>query len=402
MKNSNNNNMTNQTNKENQTNDSIAVQRGAIGVGGMVAGVGLATLLTPTVSKAESGSESNEPKTTTEAINTDAAFDNTDYSNTSFSDAFAQARKANGPGAYFKHEGGLYNTYYTEEWNDMTEQQKLSFKDSLVSDENFGQHYDKNFVYGKVVTPKSVPTTTKTQKEIDTNGDGIADVIMKDIDGDGDLEIYKVDLNHDGNWDIEHGTELMNAKGTVSGQSPKESDAHITIDVKVKVEKGDNSEETKLQNSQNESDMGLTNGENNDASKKNVVKNEDVIVEPKEELQPMQGTMDTNMDGHVDAIGIDTDRDNYADIITIDTDYNGVIDTYMFNEDNDPAIDVAAFDILEDGLDGNDIFEEVDREVPMDSFENLEEMPADIFNSEIYEASNDSEFSLADVTPEII
>ena len=45
----------------------------------------------------------------------------------SFSEAFAAARAEVGPGGAFEWRGGLYGTYYAEEWNNMTAEQKAEY-----------------------------------------------------------------------------------------------------------------------------------------------------------------------------------------------------------------------------------------------------------------------------------
>ena len=45
----------------------------------------------------------------------------------SFGEAFAMARAEVGAGGVFRWHGGIYNTYYQEEWNTMTHEQKQDF-----------------------------------------------------------------------------------------------------------------------------------------------------------------------------------------------------------------------------------------------------------------------------------
>ena len=47
--------------------------------------------------------------------------------NQSFGQAFAAARAEVGPGGVFYWHGGIYNTYYAEEWNSMTHAEKNDF-----------------------------------------------------------------------------------------------------------------------------------------------------------------------------------------------------------------------------------------------------------------------------------
>lgn len=45
-----------------------------------------------------------------------------------FSDAFAQARQQVGPGGVFEYNGRLYGTYYADEWNNMTSQERADYQ----------------------------------------------------------------------------------------------------------------------------------------------------------------------------------------------------------------------------------------------------------------------------------
>lgn len=51
--------------------------------------------------------------------------------NMSFSDAFAAARAQVGAGGVFEWHGGVYGTYYANEWNAMTAEQKEAFAESV-------------------------------------------------------------------------------------------------------------------------------------------------------------------------------------------------------------------------------------------------------------------------------
>lgn len=49
----------------------------------------------------------------------------------SFSEAFSTARAEVGPGGVFEWRGNVYNTYYAEEWNNMSEEDKSEFVNHL-------------------------------------------------------------------------------------------------------------------------------------------------------------------------------------------------------------------------------------------------------------------------------
>lgn len=49
----------------------------------------------------------------------------------SFEDAFAEARAEVGPGGVFHWNGGVYGTYYEDEWNAMTEEERQEWAESV-------------------------------------------------------------------------------------------------------------------------------------------------------------------------------------------------------------------------------------------------------------------------------
>lgn len=65
----------------------------------------------------------------------------------SFSQAFAEARAQVGPGGVFEWHGRAYGTYYKDEWDSMTTEQKHDFQASIdykdvLSDDSVAQHYN--------------------------------------------------------------------------------------------------------------------------------------------------------------------------------------------------------------------------------------------------------------------
>ena len=48
-----------------------------------------------------------------------------------FQDAFAQAREQVGPGGVFEYNGRIYATYYAEEWNEMSPQERVEFQSKV-------------------------------------------------------------------------------------------------------------------------------------------------------------------------------------------------------------------------------------------------------------------------------
>lgn len=143
----------------------------------------------------------------------------------SFNEAFAAAREEVGPGGVFEWNGGVYGTYYANEWNDMTPEQQAEFGNRVS--------------YGPTTTtanhetnePAATGTTTATTAEAHPGTEespevvyveqsannpaedevqivGINDTTLEDgsviivaqIDANGQ-EVFVVDIDHDGIFD---------------------------------------------------------------------------------------------------------------------------------------------------------------------------------------------------------
>lgn len=77
-------------------------------------------------------------------IYSDAPFSDAVTDDMSFSEAFGAARRDIGPGGFFEWKGETFNTYYKEEWDDLSKEEQNEFyasvddnhsKDDMVSEE---------------------------------------------------------------------------------------------------------------------------------------------------------------------------------------------------------------------------------------------------------------------------
>lgn len=130
-------------------------------------------------------------------IEQDLIISATDYNDLSFDQAFASARKDLGSGEAFLWNGDVYNTYYAEEWNEMTEEAQEEFLATVDLNTTIEEELD--------VT------------NIDIDNDGVAEIMLEDIDNDGVLDVKSVDLNNDGNLDVIHGV-ATNPDNTMTSQ----------------------------------------------------------------------------------------------------------------------------------------------------------------------------------------
>lgn len=166
--------------------------------------------------------------------------------NASFSQAFADARAQVGPGGVFEWHGRVYGTYYKDEWDNMTTEQKHEYQASIdykdvISDESMAQHHndmaqhnathhDSNVHHTSYHTQETTakPETVNDSQDVsseevdvqvlevgqtDLNGDGIPEnaavlevngheVLIVDIDQDGIADAALCDVDNDGQVEI--------------------------------------------------------------------------------------------------------------------------------------------------------------------------------------------------------
>lgn len=166
--------------------------------------------------------------------------------NVSFSQAFADARAQVGPGGVFEWHGRVYGTYYKDEWDNMTAEQKHEYQASIdykdvISDESMALHHNDmaqhnatqhesnvhHTSYHNQETTAQPETVENSQNEsseevdvqvlevgqTDLNGDGIPEnaavlevngheVLIVDIDQDGIADAALYDVDNDGQVEI--------------------------------------------------------------------------------------------------------------------------------------------------------------------------------------------------------
>lgn len=119
-----------------------------------------------------------------------------------FAGAFSSARAEVGAGGLFEWNGDLYNTYYKEEWDALTEDQQNEYLESM-GDETLIVDTDNVNEDGSVeytIEGHDIRVT------MDTDADGTDDVFLVDIDDDGQLDIV---IDRDGNGIIDGSDDIM-------------------------------------------------------------------------------------------------------------------------------------------------------------------------------------------------
>lgn len=140
----------------------------------------------------------------------------------SFSKAFADARAQVGPGGAFEWRGHVYSTYYEEEWNNMSAQERAEYQSKIdyrtvtgdsqsvrpeattsteepamaanteMVDEQSQQGGIKVLGVEAVVDPQGNPMIVAAI-EIDND-----QALLVDVDNNGIMDVIMVDENHDG------------------------------------------------------------------------------------------------------------------------------------------------------------------------------------------------------------
>ena len=176
------------------------------------------------------------------------------YDDLSFDEAFAAARAEVGPGGVFHWHGGVYGTFYAEEWSAMSEDERMTFyqatQDEILESDghSFAHHIDTPVAspMAAVHSDDVAETPAKDNSTLQTDDDSIlrasqeeesgvktiADVVEKmddvhlvredfhddgsvirvynvddinavgfDIDGNGQNDVAAVDMNHNNDLD---------------------------------------------------------------------------------------------------------------------------------------------------------------------------------------------------------
>lgn len=141
----------------------------------------------------------------------------------SFSEAFAAARAEVGPGGVFTWHGNVYGTYYSSEWNSMSDAEKHEYADAVhntdynapaASEQSQNAHYHEvsngegeihvlgqetvETDEGDMIHVARVEIDGHYGEIYDYDGDGQPDAALIDTNDDGVADLAMVDENGDG------------------------------------------------------------------------------------------------------------------------------------------------------------------------------------------------------------
>lgn len=155
----------------------------------------------------------------------------------SFAEAFADARAQVGPGGAFEWRGHVYNTYYEEEWNSMSADERAEYQQKIDYETITGDNVD-TVASAPVVeeAPQVEPVMASDTEMVETEGEvegvkvlGVEAVVdeygnemviagievdgeqalLVDVDNDGMMDAIMIDENGDNMIDFE--TEVYDA-----------------------------------------------------------------------------------------------------------------------------------------------------------------------------------------------
>ena len=269
-----------------------------------------------------------------------------------FGKAFSTAREELGEGGAFVWRGNSYSTYYKEEWESMTPEQRENYWTSVeqadesiqkvVTDNNYS--YDDPAAensYEVAYTDDSYNGGESSIESVDINSDGNIDGIAVDINNNGMVDVGAIDSNSDGYMD--RVAVDINNDGVVNAEA---SDSNIdgNIDELAVDINSDGIVDAKASDSNIDGNI----------DELVVDTNSDGIIDAKASDSNIDGNIDelvvdTNSDDRVDAAVVDSDSDGYMDKIAVDTNSDGVVDAEVVDSNSDGNMDRIAVDINNDG-----------------------------------------------------
>lgn len=116
----------------------------------------------------------------------------------SFSQAFASARQQVGPGGVFSWHGKVYGTYYKEEWDSMSADEKAEYQASVDYDHVPNHEYHNDVAQHTTQTDVSENNNIETQHN-KPEADSPYETTHNTSDDSADMDIHVISVEHDVN-----------------------------------------------------------------------------------------------------------------------------------------------------------------------------------------------------------
>lgn len=139
-----------------------------------------------------------------------------------FSAAFADARNQVGPGGVFEWQGKIYNTYYRDEWDNMSDEERADFQQSIDCDDISANSeiYTENYEESEACGVELVDAEGDSDIEVIVGDvDGMeaaivytedAEMLLVDVDSDGTMDVLIADMDGDGYISVNEGVDISN------------------------------------------------------------------------------------------------------------------------------------------------------------------------------------------------
>ena len=219
------------------------IRNGAFTLGGILVGGSAMAMFSSGFKTSKDAIDSPAPPTQEDpevaVIYTEACFANSVKDDMTFNEAFATARGEVGPGGFFEWHGNVYNTYYKNEWDSLSESEiqeywssveaaaeydslQLTDRNDLAETQSSTSNWEEGNLNGNDAdlselsdenisqSKPTKPNIDEIQEEIqhgiskpvvgiqDLDKDNIPDAIAEDYDNDGYADVYGIDKDNDG------------------------------------------------------------------------------------------------------------------------------------------------------------------------------------------------------------
>lgn len=163
-----------------------------------------------------------QEKTTSIFLPLNTSQEEADFNAMNFSEAFQQARKKIGAGGYFEWRGNIYNTFYKEEWVQLSDKDKQQFWQAVQTHrsasaketefsfssnwkEGINQDYSDLGTYLEHAHTVAVDTCRDGHFDtfyINLDHDNKPEIILKDTSFDQIPDLVVIDTDNDNQFDI--------------------------------------------------------------------------------------------------------------------------------------------------------------------------------------------------------
>ncbi len=181
-------------------------------VAGAAAAAGVSAVASPSatidevMAEAEAEAEAEETGTTPQAqdallVNGEGIhFAHVEADN--FNSAFAQAREQVGPGGAFEYHGQLYSTYYAEEWDAMTPEERADHRHDIMASASTHTAAPASSNHADVVADYVLPADGGTVEHQNITVNVVVNNVAESAEPT-DVEANNLDLNPDNSIDVD-------------------------------------------------------------------------------------------------------------------------------------------------------------------------------------------------------